>query len=357
MKNLFLLISLSMWANEEKSMEKVIFFDVEDYEREFLVGACEGKYDFTLVPEPLNDLKKIDSAFADARIISCFTNSRVNATVLEQFKNLGLIALRSVGFNHVDIKYCKEHDIAVETTPNYGNMSVAEFAMGLLLDVARKITRSYLNLKSGEVDPIASIGFELYGKTIGIAGLGAIGAEMARLAKGFNMNIIGYDIRENIELEEKYGVKYTDFDTLLRESDVISLHMPLTQENNHIINAKAFKKMKNTAVIINTARGELIETQALYNALTTGEIAGAGLDVLEFEETLSNPDYLDDIGKLTNNDLRKTLLNNRIMTLSNVIVTPHIAYDTKEAINRILKTTIENIEEFTKNRIQNNVAW
>ena len=337
-------------------MEKVIFFDVEDYERDFLINSCEGKFDYTLISEPLNDLKKLDNSLTDARIISCFTNSRVSAKVLEQFKNLGLIALRSVGFNHVDISYCKKHDIAVETTPNYGNMSVAEFAIGLLLDVARKITRSYLNLKDGEVDPIASIGFELYGKTIGIAGLGAIGAEMARLAKAFNMNILGYDIRENVELEEKYGVKYTDFDTLLRESDIISLHMPLTAENNHIINAKAFKKMKNNAIIINTARGELIETQALYNALTTGEIAGAGLDVLEFEETLSNPDYLDDIGKLTNNDLRKTLLNNRIMTLNNVIVTPHIAYDTTEAINRILKTTIENIDEFTKNRIQNNVV-
>ena len=338
-------------------MKKVVFFDVEDYERDFLIKSCEGKFNYKLVSEPLNDLKAPESEFTDANIISCFTNSRLSANVLEQFENLGLIALRSVGYNHVDIEYCKKHDIAVETTPNYGNMSVAEFAMGLLLDVARKITRSYLNLKAGEADPIASIGFELYGKTIGIAGLGAIGAEMARLAYGFNMKILGYDIRENIEIEEKYGVKFTDFDTLLRESDVISLHMPLTAQNNHIINADAFKKMKNTAVIINTARGELIETQALYTALTTGEIAGAGLDVLEFEETLSNPDYLDDIARLTNKDLQKTLLNNRILTLNNVIVTPHIAYDTKEAINRILKTTMENISEFAQNRIQNNVAW
>lgn len=337
-------------------MEKAVFFDVEDYERDFLTKACEGKFDYILVTEPLNDLKKLDEAYKDAKIISCFTNSRVSAKVLEQFTNLGLIALRSVGYNHIDIEYCKKHNIAVETTPNYGNMSVAEFAMGLLLDVSRKITRSYLNLKDREVDPIASIGFELYGKTIGIAGLGAIGAEMARLAYGFGMNILGFDIKENVELEEKYGVKFTNFDTLLKESDVISLHMPLTEGNNHIINSEAFKKMKNTAVIINTARGELIETKALYTALTTGEIAGAGLDVLEFEETLSNPDYLDDIDRLNNNYLRKTLLNNRILTLNNVIVTPHIAYDTKEAIDRILNTTMENIEAFMQNRIQNNVA-
>lgn len=337
-------------------MEKIIFYDVEDYERDFLVRACEGKYDYELVSEPLNDLKPVTKDFSDAKIISCFTNSRVTKEVLLQFPRLGLIALRSVGYNHIDIEYCREHNIAVETTPNYGNNSVAEFAIGLLLDVSRKITRSYINLKNQEVNPIASLGFELCGKTIGIVGLGKIGSEMARLAKGFNMKILGYDIVENIELEKKYDVEFTTFENLIENSDVISLHAPLSAENTHLFNKNVFEKMKNTAVLINTARGELIDTQALYNALSTKEIAGAGLDVLECEETLSNPDYLDDIDRLNDNYLKKTLLNNRILNLDNAIVTPHIAYDTIEAIHRILETTMQNISAFTEGKIQNNVT-
>lgn len=336
-------------------MEKIIFFDAAKYETEFLKNSCEGRYDYKLVSEPLNELKPVEDEFKDAKIISVFTNSRVNESVLRQFNNLELIALRSVGFNHIDIDYCKEHNIFVETTPNYGNMSVAEFAIGLLLDVCRKITYSYLNLQNREVNPITSIGFELWGKNIGIVGLGAIGSEMARLAYGFNMNILGFDLHENTELEEKYGVKYTDFDNLVSQSDIITLHTPLTNDNFHMFNKETFQKMKNSAVLINTARGELIDTQALYNALNTKEIAGAGLDVLECEETLSNPDYLDDIDRLNDNYLKKTLLNNRILTLDNAIVTPHIAYDTTEAIQRILNTTMENIAAFIQGKIQNNV--
>ena len=336
-------------------MEKIIFFDVEDYEREFLLNNCQGSYDYVFVEEPLNNLKPLPDEYLDAGIISCFTNSRLSKDVLSQFRELKLIALRSVGFNHVDIEFCKKHGIAVETTPNYGNNSVAEFAIGLLLDVARKISRSYINLKNQKVNPLECVGFELAKKTIGIVGLGKIGAEMARLAKGFDMRILGYDIKQNPLLVEKYDVQYTTFDKLLTESDVISLHSPLTPDNLHLFDSDAFKKMKNSAILINTARGELVETQALYNALVNNEIAGAGLDVLECEETLSNSDYLDDIDRLNNSYLKKTLLNNRILNLENAVVTPHIAYDTKEAIHRILNTTMDNIAAFVDGKIQNNV--
>ena len=156
-------------------------------------------------------------------------------------------------------------------------------------------------------------------------GLGAIGAEFAKLAHGFDMKIIGFDFSQRQELIEKYNVKYTDFDTLLKESDFISLHAPLTKENKHMFNENAFAKMKKTSIIINTARGELIDTQALFNALTRKEIAGAGLDVLESEEAISDPDYLADIGKLDECALKQTVLNNRLLQLPNVIITPHIA--------------------------------
>ena len=275
--------------------------------------------------------------------------------MLENFTELKLIALRSVGFNHIDINYCNEHDITVVNSPNYGNKSVAEFAFGLMLDVCRKITLSYLDYKDLKTNAQKYTGRELGGKTVGIVGLGAIGAEFARLAHGFDMNILGFDIKENETLKEQYMVEYTDFDTLLEKADFISLHSPLTESNRHLFNETSFKKMKNSAILINTARGEIVETQALYNALINKEIAGAGLDVLESEETISDTDYLSDISRLNNSTLKETILNSRLQQLDNVIITPHIAYNTAEAIYRILETTMRNINAFEKGIIQNKV--
>ena len=336
-------------------MKKILFFDVAEYEVEFLKEACEGKFEYQLIKESLNGLFELSKEQEDAQIISCFTTSRVPNDILEKFKNLELIALRSVGFNHIDIDYCKKNKIFVENTPNYGNMTVAEFALGLLLDVARKVTYSANNLKNSIVDAKCTIGTEIFGKTIGIVGLGAIGSEMARLAHGIGLKILGYDLKENEELKEKYDVQYTDFETLIRNSDFISLHSPLTKENYHLFNKETFELMKPTAFIINTARGELIDTQALYNALIENRIAGAGLDVLESEDTLVDIEYLVDIGRMSPQALQKTVLNNRLMKLDNVIITPHIAYDTNEAINRILNTAISNINSFVEGKIQNNV--
>lgn len=336
-------------------MKKIIFFDAADYEIDYLKNACEGHFDYEFVSDTLNDLFSPSESEKQAEIISCFTTSRISRELIEKFPNLKLIALRSVGFNHIDIEYCKEHGIYVENTPNYGNMTVAEFAFALLLNVTRKITPAYNDLKNSIIDTDHTIGIELFSKTIGIVGLGAIGTEMARLSHGFGLNILGLDLREKDELKEKYNVQYVDFETLLKNSDFISLHTPLTKDNYHMFDNAAFEKMKNCAVLINTARGELIDTQALYNALTEKKISGAGLDVLESEETLTNPDYLVDIGRMNVQSLQKTILNNSLMKLENVIVTPHIAYDSKEAIERILSTTISNILAFNNGQIQNNV--
>ena len=336
-------------------MKKIIFFDVQDYEVEFLTSACHGKFEFEIVKESLNDLYSLTEPQKQAEIISCFTTSRVTKSVLEKFRNLKLIALRSVGFNHIDIDYCKEKGIYVENTPNYGNMTVAEFAFALLLDVTRKVTFSFDDLKKALINPLKTTGVELFGKTIGIVGLGAIGAEMARISHGVGLKILGFDIKERADLKEKFCVEYTDFETLVRCSDFISLHSPLTKDNYHLFNKDSFEMMKPSAFIINTARGELIDTQALYNALADKKIAGAGLDVLESEETLTDPDFLVDIGRMTTQSLQKTVLNNSLLKLDNVIITPHIAYDTHEAINRILNTAIENILAFEEGKIQNNV--
>ena len=269
-----------------------------------------------------------------------FTTSRVTSNVLMQFPKLKLIALRSVGFNHVDLEYCKRHDIAVVNSPNYGNVTVAEFALALLMNTARKITKSYSEFKVGKVSPKSLVGVELYNKTVGIVGLGAIGAYFAELMHRLNLNVLGFDRYEKTELKEKFNVQYVDFDTLLEKSDFISIHAPLTKETYHLFDEKCFRKMKNSAIIINTGRGEIIDTKALYNALQSEEIAGAGLDVLESEETMTDDDYMIGISRLDKLTLERTIINSRLFQLENVVLTPHTAYNTKEAIQRILSTTL-----------------
>lgn len=333
---------------------KTVFFDIENYEEEFLRAKCKDDYFF--VHDALNDLEPVNPNYADAEIISVFTTSRMNADVLKQFKNLKLIALRSVGFNHIDIEYCKAHNIMVENSPEYGNQSVAEFALALLMDVLRKVTVSYLEYKNSKVHPTCLMGMELYGKTMGIVGLGAIGSAFARIAHGLGMKILGYDKVEKEVLKVDLNVTYTDFDTLLRNSDFISIHAPMNQENYHMFEESSFDKMKETAILINTGRGELIDTSALFNALVNKKILGAGLDVLENEQTITDVDYMIGINRLDKLTLEQTIINSRLFQLDNVILTPHIAYNTREAINRILTTTYSNIEAFGRGVVQNKVC-
>lgn len=332
---------------------KVVFFDVEHYEEEYLHKQSGGRY--ILVKDALNDLSPLNPEYADADVISVFTTSRVNAKVLKQFKKLKLIALRSVGFNHVDMKYCRANRIIVENSPNYGNQSVAEFALALLMDVLRKVTMSYLGYKDAKVYPSCLMGLELYGKTMGIVGLGAIGSTFAKISHGLGMKILGYDKNEKENLKRDLNVVYTDFDTLLRQSDFISIHAPLTQENYHMFDEDSFKKMKNSAILINTGRGELIDTSALFNALVNKKILGAGLDVLENEQTITDVDYMLGINRLDKLALEQTIINSRLFQLDNVILTPHIAYNTKEAVERILSTTVNNIQQFGVGIVQNYV--
>lgn len=336
-------------------MTRIIFFDVRDDEIEQIENFSKGKYDYELIPERLDDKTALSDEMKQADVISCFTFSRVNANVLKQFPNLKLIALRSVGFNHIDINYCKEHNIQVVNSLGYGNVTVAEFAFGLILDVIRKISRAYMNLKNEHLDRDVYKGFELKDRTIGIIGTGAIGAEVVRIAKGFGMNVLAYDLYPKMELAEKYEIEYLYLDELLKNADVISLHAPLTESNFHLIDEEKINLMKPTAIIVNTARGELIDTKALYEALAENKIFGAGLDVLEAENVLTQPEIALDFDYLTGDVIKQTLINERLLKLHNVVVTPHIAYNTQEAQNRILNITMNNITSFFEGKVINSV--
>lgn len=323
-------------------MKTIIFYDTKQYERKFFEKELYEDYNLQFKEYSLFPDTKLSSIEENAEIISVFTASRLTKEILSKFYNLKLILTRSVGYSHIDLEFCKLKGIAVVNTPHYGDYTVAEFTFGILLNLIRRICYGVNELKQGDMYP-ETFGSELYGKTVGIVGTGAIGSKVVKIAKGFSMNVICYDINENIDLKNEFYVKYTDLDTLCKLSDFILLHSPLTPKTYHLIDKVKLSLMKENAVIVNTARGELIDTEALYNALIDGKIRGAALDVLEFEDVISNKRPAENLNL---KNLRTSLINNKLLNLENVIATPHIAYDTKEAVERILNTTIDNLYQF-----------
>jgi len=336
---------------------KIAFFDIKDYEREYLLHCKPDGCEFILLGYNLQDNFDINiEKVKDVEILSIFTDSRVTPEYISKFPNLKIICTRSTGFSHIDTDYCAKNNIAVVNVPRYGDCTVAEFSYGLLLDVARKINMAYQDLQRGVINTQKYIGIDLYGKTIGIIGTGAIGSNSVRIASGFGMKILAFDPYPNQELIKTYNVEYVSLDELLANSDIINLHAPSTKENFHMINDESFKKMKKRVIVINTARGEIIDTVALYHALKDGIVGGAGLDVVECEEILGHEDvYLSKIDCVKPDCLAKTLLNHKLLELPNVVVTPHIAFDTKEAVKRILQTTVLNINSYIEGRIINRV--
>ncbi len=327
-------------------MKTIIFYDTKQYERIFFEKELYEDYNLQFKEYHLFSDTKLSSIEESAEIISVFTASRLTKEILSKFYNLKLILTRSVGYSHIDLDYCKIKGIAVVNTPHYGDYTVAEFTFGILLNLIRRICYGVNELKQGDMYP-ETFGSELYGKTIGVVGTGAIGAKVVKIAKGFSMNVICNDINENIDLKNEFYVKYTDLNTLCKLSDFILLHSPLTPKTYHLINREKLSLMKENAVIVNTARGELIDTEALYNALIDKKIKGAALDVLEFEDVISNKRPAENLDL---KNLRTSLINNKLLNLENVIATPHIAYDTKEAVERILNTTIDNLYQFENSK-------
>lgn len=333
-------------------METIIFYDTRNFERDFFEKELYDKFNLIFKEHSITENKELNNLEENAQIISVFTISEVNNEVLKRFKNLKLILTRSVGYNHIDIDYCNQKGIIVANTPHYGDYTVAEFSFGILLNIARKICIGEKELKQGETE-IENFGIELYNKTIGIIGTGAIGSKSVKIAKGFSMNVICFDKIENKELIDKYNIKYTDLETLCKLSDIIMIHAPLTPSTYHLINRDNINLMKENTIIVNTARGEIIDTEALYDALIENKIKAAALDVLEFEEILSNKPPGDNINF---KNLRISLINSKLLKLKNVTATPHIAYDTKEAIQRILDLTILNLKEYLeKKQLKNKV--
>lgn len=336
-------------------MKNILFFDTDHILGTFSETHPIKGQNLLFFEESVNSVSaKKAEPFADTEIISLFTHSNVvkNAK-LDLFPNLKLIATRSTGFNHLDLDYCKRRGIVVSNVPRYGETTVAEYAMGLLLALSRKIIQGRNGMAHNHIEISKYMGFDLFGKKIGIIGTGSIGRYMIKLAQGFGMHVMAYDPYHTPELK---GLYVKDIKKIYQECDVISLHIPSTPENYHLINKEAFESMKKGVIIINTARGDLVDTQALYRALRQGIVGGAGLDVLENEDFLLHDEAMSGSAEDNPEVLLDSAMNLKLLQFRNVIATPHIAFNSMDAINRINEVSFDNIENFLKGKPQNNVV-
>ena len=295
-------------------------------------------------------------AFVDAEIVSTFIYSTIDRAVLDQLPALKLIATRSTGFDHIDTALCAERGIIVCNVPVYGDNTVAEHVFVLLLALSHRLFEAAERARSGPFSPAGLTGFDLAGKTLGLVGTGAIGRHVVPIAHGFGMHVRAFDIAPDFDFATREGFSYLSFDDLLTTADIISLHVPSTPRTRHLVSADAFRRMKDGVVIINTARGDVIDTQELIKALKSGKVSAAGLDVLPDEPMLREEAELICSVDCDGHDLRTLVADQVLLRMPNVIVTPHSAFNTREAIARIAETTVENIKTYLAGVPQNLVA-
>ena len=331
----------------------ISFVDIEDqWEKDHLKDSLK---DIASVRYFKETVDLVLDKIKDTTILSTFISSKVTPKVIDALPNLKFIATRSTGFDHIDTEYTRSKGISVSNVPTYGENTVAEHTFALILSVARNLKKAHSKSSQGDFSIKDLMGFDLKGKTIGVVGTGHIGLRVIKMAVGFSMNVLAFDPTQNHFMEEILGFKYADFDTLLKESDIISLHAPYNKKTHHLINEENMGKIKKGAVLINTARGGLVDTKALAKALDSGILSGAGLDVLEGEDMILEEKQLLRKKKDAYNPekLQLTLRNCFILQRENVIFTPHTAFYSKEAIKRILDTTINNIKGFTDSKLVN----
>lgn len=332
---------------------KVVFFETKPWEVDYINGAFKD-FDVEFTEDKLN-LSNVDK-YSDVEVVSSFIGSSFSSDVLSKMKNLKMIATRSTGFDHIDIDYCSKNNILVSNVPSYGENTVAEHAMALLLSLSRRIPESIDRVRANNFVPEGLTGSDLKGKVIGVLGTGHIGRNMINYALAFGMKVLAYDLYPDEKLASDLGFSYVDFDYLIAKSDVISIHLPYNKKTHHVINRDVISKMRKGVTIINTARGGLIETDALFDGISSGHIGAAGLDVLEEEKFLSEEIALLHVDNHGSVNFKVALENHMMAHLPNVIITPHNAFNSKEALERIIKSTIENVKCYFSGSCKNLVS-
>ncbi len=332
---------------------KIHYFSSESWEEEFVRARLPDTeivfHEDSLATYP-------DLTDSDATVLCTFIESPIGATEMDRFPSLKLIATRSTGFDHIDLAAAEERGILVANVPSYGENTVAEFTFALILSLSRRIPEARESVVRGAFSPADLRGFDLAGKTLGVIGCGHIGAHVIRMANGFGMNVLGFETHQDAERARSLGFTYASLPDLLAASDVVSLHVPYNVHTHHLINKENIGLLKKGAYLINTARGAVVETEALTAALESGALAGAGLDVLEEEGDLDDEMKLLSMPHPNAESLKITLENHYLISHPRVLVTPHLAFNTTEAIERILDTTISNISSFSAGSPVNTVA-
>ncbi len=326
-------------------MAKIAFFELEKCE-ETLVRKQLRSHKLQFFEKPISSAGIAEIRDADA--IAVFIYSEITRQILSKLPRLKFIATMSTGFDHIDMKACKKRGITVSNVPFYGENTVAEHTFSLILALSRRLISSVERTRRGNFSLDGLRGFDIKGKAIGVVGTGHIGMHVLRIAKGFEMKMLAYDVRKDAEAAKNLGFKYVSLDKLLKSSDIVTLHCPYSQFTRHIINSSNISKMKKGSYLINTARGGLVETEALLKALTSGRLAGAGIDVLEEEAAIKEEKQL--LSRHFPANLRTALENHILLDQENVIITPHNAFNSEEALIRIIETTTENLNAYFRKK-------
>ena len=317
---------------------RLAVFSTRAYDRQFLSQANAGRRHTLVFLESRLDADTVATA-SGCQAVCAFVNDRLDAAVLRGLHGLGvrLVVLRSAGFNHVDLAVAAELGIAVGRVPEYSPHAVAEHTVALLLTLNRKIHRAHARVREGNFALEGLLGFDLYGRTVGVVGTGKIGRCFARIMRGFGCEVLAFDPQPHPEAQA-LGVRYVAWAELLQRSDVVSLHCPLTPQTHHLVNGAALAQMKRGAMLLNTSRGAVVDTPAVIGALKSGQLGHLGLDVYEEEADLFFRD-------LSDSALQDDVFA-RLLTFPNVVITGHQAFFTEDALRAIAETTIANIDSF-----------
>jgi len=337
----------------EGAMARALATEIEGWEARYLAEALDGVLTVETVPGDLSEVEP--ERLGDVEVLMPFIHSQVGEREMAAMSGLRLVATRSTGYDHVDLEAARSRGVAVANVPAYGENTVAEHTFALILALSRKVHQAWVRTQRGEYGLEGLRGFDLYGKTLGVVGAGAIGLHAIRIAKGFGMEVFAYDVNRNRLISEVLGFRYVELDELLENSDIVSLHAPAVPQTYHVIDRDTLGKMKRGSLLVNTARGSLVDTEALLWALDEGILAGAGLDVLEGEQFMAHEDEL--LRQEGSEDELKLVVRNRVLERRpDVVVTPHIGFNSKEAFQRILDVTAENARAFLDGRPQNLVG-
>ena len=314
----------------------ISFFSTQSYDREYF-DRFNRRHEIRYFDASLNEqTAKLTSG---SQAVCAFVNDKITDGVIQQLANNGvkLIALRSAGYNNVDLASAKAHGITVVRVPAYSPHAVAEHAVALILTLNRKTHKAYNRVREGNFSLERLTGFDLYGKTVGVIGTGKIGAVFCRIMAGFGCKVLAFDVFENKALITE-GVFFLPLNDILAQADIISLHCPLNDQTQHLINSHTLSLMKPGAMLINTGRGALIDTPAVIKALKSGQLGYLGIDVYEQEGDLFFRDFSESI-------IQDDVIM-RLMSFPNVLITAHQAFFTEEALSQIAETTLQNISDF-----------